>query len=273
MAVVRSATIAVLVCGAVSLHPQQPLTDQPAETALARMEAAYRTVAALHCKVRWSARYTGSMSADDFPPPGPDTLELRMQRPNKLFLAAASKRSGKQSSFLVVCDGTTLTSWKSWTNSYRQTKAPATLAGMARLLPDDVIGVSIDGTWESQHIAEWDLLADDRGVSAAKAAAASGGLLTMTSPEKLGGAQVNVVRIASPTGGLGFTVEQRFYLDAESYLLRALAMSARGKHPDNGRDFALEMQGQYDVHTTQPAFSDADFRFVPPRGARPGLSR
>lgn len=273
MAVVRSATIAVLACAAVTLHAQQPTTDQTAETALTRMEDAYRTVAALHIKVRWSARYTGSMSADDFPLPGPDTFELRMQRPNKFFLTAASKRSGRQSSFLIVSDGTTLSYWKSWTNTYRQTKAPAMLAGMARQIPDDVIGLSVDGTWESQSIAEWDLLADDRGVSAAKAAAASGALMTMTGPEKLGGAQVNVLRIASPTGALGFTLEQRFYLDAESHLLRGLATSARGKHPDNGRDFTVEMQGQYDVHTTQPTFSDADFRFVAPRGARPGLPR
>jgi outer membrane lipoprotein-sorting protein len=272
MTVMRRATIGLLVCGAVSLQAQRPATDPAAGAALARMEAAYRTLDALHVKVRWSARYTGAMSADDFPLPGPDTLELRMQRPNRLFLSAASKRLGRQSSFLVVSDGTTLSAWKSWTNTYRQVKAPETLAGMARLLPDDIIGVSFDGTWESQSIAEWELLGNDGGLPAAKAAAESGAVLTMTGPETLGGAQVYVVRIASPAGAMPFTFEQRLYLEAESYLLRGLAMSARGKNPDNGRDFTVEMQGQYDVHTTQPTFSDADFRFVPPRGARPGVS-
>jgi hypothetical protein len=195
-----------------------------------------------------------------------------MQRPNKLFLSASSRRFGKQSSYLVVSDSTTLSCWRSWSNSYVQTKAPATLAGIARLLPADAIGTSVDGTWESQSIAEWDLLADDRGPSTARAAAASGGLLTMTGPEKLGAAPVNVVRITSPAGGLPFTIEQRLYLDAESYLLRGLATSARGKHPETGRDFTVDMQGLYDVHSAQPTFSDADFRFVAPRGARPGLS-
>ena len=74
-----------LACAAFSLHTQPPATGQSAETALPRMEAAYSKLAALHIKVRWSAKYTGSMSADDFPPPGPDTFELRMQRPNKRF--------------------------------------------------------------------------------------------------------------------------------------------------------------------------------------------
>ena len=272
MAVVRIATIAVLAWVTGLLHAQQPATDPAAENALARMEAAYRTLAALHIKVRWSAKYAGGMSAEDFPLPGPDTLELRMQRPNKFFLSASSKRFGKQSSYLVVSDGTTLSCWRSWTNSYVQTTAPATLAGIARLLPADAIGTSVDGTWEAQTIAEWDLLADDRAPSTAKAVAASGGQLTMTGPEKLGVAQVNVVRISSPAGALPLTIEQRLYLDAESYLLRGLATSARGKHPDTGRDFTVDMQGLYDVQSVQPTFSEADFRFVAPRGARPGLS-
>ena len=193
----RIATIAVLAGMTVLLHAQQPATDPAAENALARMDAAYQTLPALHIKVRWSAKYSGDMSADDFPLPGPDTLELRMQRPNKLFLSAFSNQFGEQSSYLIVSDGTTLSFWRSWTNTYYQTEAPATLPGIAKLLPN-AIGSSIDGTWESENIAEWDLLIDDPGPSIAKAAAESGALLTMTGPEKLGDAAVNVVRITSP---------------------------------------------------------------------------
>ena len=268
----RIATIAVLAGMTVLLHAQQPATDPAAENALARMEAAYQTLAALHIKVRWSAKYTGDMTEEDFPLPGPDTLELRMQRPNKLFLSASLKRFGKQSSYLIVSDGTTLSFWRSWTNTYYQTEAPATLAGIARLLPN-AIGSSIDGTWESQNIAEWDLLVDDPGPSFVKAVAESGALLTMTGPEKLRGAAVNVVRITTPVvRAFTFTLEQRFLLDAESYLLRGLAYSARGKHPETGRDSTFDMQGRYDVHSAQPTFSEADFRFVAPRGARPDRS-
>ena len=101
------------------------------------------------------------MSAADMPPPGPDTLELRMQRPNKLFVSAASRRHGEQSSYLVVSDGATLSYWRSWTKSFVQTKAPAVLADIARQLPDDAIGTFADHTWEDQSILEWDLLADD----------------------------------------------------------------------------------------------------------------
>jgi hypothetical protein len=191
-----------------------------------------------------------------------------MQRPNKLFVSATSRRDGEQSSYLVVSDGATLTYWRSWTNSFVQTTAPAVLAGIARQLPDDAIGTFADGAWEEQSIAEWDLLTNDRTPSITKGLGAGGGL-TATGPEKHGGALVHVVRVTTAPAGLPFTFEQRYYLDAESYLLRGLATSGRGKHPETGRDFTVDMQAQYELISTRPTFSDADFRFVAPRGARP----
>jgi outer membrane lipoprotein-sorting protein len=267
----RCAVIAIVVGAAVSLGAQRDTTGA-GEALLTKLESAYKTLDSLHIKVKWSARYSGGMSADDFPPGGPDTFELRMQRPNKLFVSSASRRDGEQSAYLVVSDGATLSYWRSWTNSFVQTKAPALLSGIARQLPDDAIGTFADGTWEAQPIVEWDLLADDRTPSMTKALGASG-LLTTTGPEKLGGAEVNVIRLTSPPGALPFTIEQRYYLDAESYLLRGLGTSARGKHPENGRDFTVEMVARYELFTTRATFNDADFRFVAPRGARPVKDR
>jgi len=274
MSLVRYTVIAIIAGAALSPGGQRD-TSAAGEALVAKMEAAYKTLDALHIKVESSARYSGGMSAADMPPPGPDTLELRMQRPNKLFVSAASRRHGEQSSYLVVSDGVTLSYWRSWTNSFVQTKAPAVLAGIARQLPDDAIGTFADHTWEDQSILEWDLLADDRTPSITKELGASGGVLTTTGPEKQGGALVYVIRLTTPPapGVLPFTIEQRHYLDAESYLLRGLATSARGKHPENGRDFTVEMRAQYELFSTQPTFSDADFRFVAPRGARPDKGR
>ena len=39
--------------------------------------------------------------------------------------------------------------------------------------------------------------------------------------------------------------------------------------PTRGVTSTVDMQGQYDVHSARPTFSEADFRFVAPRGARP----
>ena len=54
----RIATIAVLAGGTVLLHAQQPATDPAAGNALAKMDAAYQTLPALHIKVQWSAKYS-----------------------------------------------------------------------------------------------------------------------------------------------------------------------------------------------------------------------
>jgi hypothetical protein len=198
MSLVRYTVVAIIV-GAALLPGGQQDTSAAGEALLAKMEAAYKTLDALHVKVKSSARYSGGMSADDFPPPGPDTLELRMQRPNKVFVSAASRRDGEQSSYLVVSDGVTLSYWRSWTNTFVQTKAPAVLADMARLLPDDAIGTVVDGTWEDQEIVEWNLLADDRTPSIMKTLGVGGGLTT-TGPEKQGGTLVHVVRLMTAPG-------------------------------------------------------------------------
>ena len=269
MTIVRCSIVPAAVWAAVCLSAQQTATNAAAETAIARMEAAYKTLPSLHIKARWSAKYSGAMSADDFPLPGPDSLELRMERPNKLYLWSTTKRDGKQSSYMVVSDGTTLTYWRSPTNSFIQKKAPETLSSIGGLLPDTAIGVTIDNGWEEESIPEWDLLADARAPSPSKTAAAQGAVLTMTGPEKLGNAQVIVIRMAASNTGVPIEIEQLYQLDAESYLLRGMATNGRGKHPENGRDFTVEMRCVYDLHTTQPAFAADAFRFVPPRGARP----
>ncbi len=257
----------LLLWAAIPARAQQPDAEQ-ALKALRQMEAAYKSVDALHVRIAWSAKYGGSMSANEFPLPGPETLELKMQRPNKFFMSATTKRLGSSSSYMVVSDGTTLSYWRSSTNTYVQVMAPPTLAGMVKLLPTSAIGTIVNGSWQADSILEWDAIVGEGGLIAPSASAASG-QLAMGEPETLGNTKVTVVRVAPPARAVPFRVEQRFYLDPATSLVRGLATSARGRHPDNGRDFSVEMLARYDVFTAQPAFSDTDFTFVPPRGAKP----
>jgi outer membrane lipoprotein-sorting protein len=256
----------------VCVQAQQPDATARGREALDKMVAAYAALPALHVRVNWTAKYTGSGSADDFPLPGPDRLELRMQRPNKLFMSAIARRDGKTTSYLVVSDGSSLWYWRSVTNTYSQVPAPATLAESPSLLPDDAIGTTDGTTWEVDTIMEWDLLttrATTLGLTAA-----AGVPITVTGPEKLGAAQVEVVRVRSPAGVMPFSMENRLYLDVETSLVRGLGFSVRGKHPDDGKDFSVEMQGTYDTLNARPKFSASDFAFTVPAGARKtGASR
>lgn len=251
-----------------AVDASQNTSDPRALSALKEMQAAYAAVEAFHVKVQWTAKYSGAMSADDFPLPGPETVEIRMLRPNRFFLSASSRRRPeKSSSYLIVSDGSSLWHWRSWTNTYSQTRAPASVNRLSAALPKDVIGSGDGSTWTVDDIFEWDVLADE-APPPLEAVAAAGGRFTFTGPEKLGNAPVNVVRMISPPGLIPLLVEQRFYVDLDTGLVRGLGTSARGKNPENDRDFTVELLGRYDVFTTRPAFGDADFTFTPPRGAR-----
>jgi outer membrane lipoprotein-sorting protein len=262
------AVIAVGILGYVAgVQSQGAAVDPRARSALEQMQAAYKALDALHIKVKWTAKYSGAMSRDDFPLPGPDELELRLQRPNKFYLSATTKGSGRPSQYLIVSDGGSVWHWQSWTNTYTQRNAPATLSEMARVLPEDVIGASDGTTWEAQSIMEWDLLVGD--VPPTEKLAESGMSISLGAPEKVGAASVDVVRLSAAASPLmPMSSEVTYLLDVTSHLIRGYNLTTRGKHPDNGKDFNVTMRAAYDLHVTQPRFTAADFVFTPPKGAK-----
>lgn len=263
---VAALAVAVMLCG-VPASSQQTGADPRAHAALERMREAYNSLDAFHIKVTWTARYAGGMSRDDFPLPGPDVLELRMQRPNRFFMSASAAGDRKPSRYLIVSDGTTLWYWRGATNTYTQTRAPETLAGMVSLLPPDAIGTFDGTTWTADSIMEWDLLVT--GIEPMTRLAESGLAITLGAPAKVDGVPVNVVQLEPPAGSpVPFTTQVTLHLSAANHLIRGYRLVSRGKHPETGRDFSVSMQASYDLHETQPRFSPSDFTFTPPAGAK-----
>lgn len=192
-----------------------------------------------------------------------------MQRPNKFYMEASAKGDdGKPTRYLIVSDGTNLWHWRSAPNTYTQVAAPATLADMARLLPDDAIGTFDGVTWTVDSIIEWDLLVDD--VDPITSVAQSGVAMTLGAPAKIGNTAVDVVQLKEPAicGAYCFAIEDNYYLSASSHLLQGCLLTARGKNPETGKDFSVTMRAVYDVHETQPRFTASDFAFTPPPGAK-----
>ena len=248
--------------------------DARARSAIEQMLAAYKSLDALHIKVTWTAQYRGDASPDDFPLPGPEVLELRMQRPNRFYMEASAKGdNGKPTRYLIVSDGTNLWHWRSATNSYIQLAAPATLSDMKGLLPDDAIGTYDGVTWTVDDILEWDALVDVEDADLTKALAESGLTITLGAPEKIGNTAVDVVLLKSPPPSplMPFASETTYYLSASSHLIQGYLLALRGKHPDTGKDFSVTMRAIYNVHETRPRFTAADFAFTPPLGAKKKL--
>lgn len=261
-------TLTAFVCTA-GVRCQDVPVDPRARSAIEQMDAAYKSLDALHIKVTWTARYSGSMSRDDFPLPGPDALELRMQRPNKFYMEASAKGdNGRPTRYLIVSDGTSLWHWRSAPNTFTQVAAPATLGDLARLLPDDAIGTFDGVTWTNDSIMEWDLLVDEAATM--KGLAESGMAITLGAPEKIGTTAVDVVRLKSPMVPplMPFEIESTYYLSASSHLIHGFLLTARGKNPETGKDFSVTMRAVYDLLETRPRFIAADFAFTPPRGAK-----
>jgi hypothetical protein len=263
----RYQLIALIVAASLGLvgWSQQPF-DPKVRAKLEESFAAYRSLEALHIKVSWSARYTGSMSRDDVPLPGPDTLELRMQRPNKLYLAASSKAGERPSTYLIVSDGKNLWHWRSAPNTYTQVPAPPTLKELPKALPDDAIGTYDGSTWTVDSILEWDaLMLDDDPIKEM----IETGLAASLSSQKIGNELVDVIRLQGPESpAVPISEEFIYHLSAVSHLVRECRFLVRGKNPDNGRDFTADIRGVYDLHNARPSFTVADFQFTPPRGAR-----
>src|SRR5215831_90086 len=114
-----AAIILAALAGTAGVRSQDAIVDARARGAIEQMQAAYKSLDALHVKVTWTARYSGSMSRDDFPLPGPERLELRMQRPNKFYMeASATGDNGTPTRYLIVSDGTNLWHWRSAPNTY-----------------------------------------------------------------------------------------------------------------------------------------------------------
>jgi hypothetical protein len=263
----RYQLIALVVAASLGLvdRSQQPF-DPKVRAKLEESFAAYRSLEALHIKVSWSARYTGSMSRDDIPLPGPDTLELRMQRPNKIYLEASSKSGERPSKYLIVSDGTNLWHWRSVPNTYTQVPAPPTLKELAKALPDNAIGTYDGSTWTVDNILEWDaLVLDDDPIKEM----IQSGLAASLSSERIGNELVDVIRLrGSESPSVPISTDMTYHLSGVSHLVRECRLLVRGKDPDNGRDFTADLRGVYDLINAKPDFTIADFQFTPPRGAR-----
>ena len=263
---------AAVVCTA-GVRSQESGVDPRARNALEQMRAAYKSLDALHIKVTWTVQHSGGISRDDIALPGPEMLELRMQRPNKFYMEASAKGdNGKPTRYLIVSDGTNLWHWRSAPNTYTQVAAPATLPDMPRLLPKDVIGTYDGVTWTVGSILEWDLLVDGEDADLMKSAAESGAAITFGAPETIRNTAVDVVQIKQSTvpPDPPFAFESTFYLSASSHLVHGFLFTTRGKIDVEGeatlKDFSVTMRATYDVR--EPRFTAADFSFTPPRGAR-----
>lgn len=246
----RIAIVAVLAgCLAVSACAQETKPDPKAQAVLDQMIAAYTALNALHLKA--TVKRTGN-APPIMPVTIPESLEMRLLRPNKLWFYYVEKSGAKVKKRQVVSDGTNLWRWESDTNIYTKTKAP----GLFRDFPRLPVLVEMGILFEQDPFQDLPPNAH----------------ITLGEPIKVGDTDVDVVEIKIAEEGTPFTVVFKLLIGQKDHLMRGLSFEESGKDPQSGKDHSFKMELTYSLVNAAPDFKTADFVFTPPPGAKPPAS-
>ncbi|HXG23849.1 MAG TPA: DUF2092 domain-containing protein, partial [Chthonomonadales bacterium] len=173
-------TLTVLFVGK-HAEAQESKVDPKAQAVIEQAIVVYKGLKVFHEKV--------IMKGESHPPgmiPGfTGYIEVRLQKPNKLWLRIESSEGGKQSVRQIVCDGVHLWRWSSEKSTYTKSPAPPSMAGIPVEVPTSTVDLGM-------------LL---YGKDPLKAAWPTGTAFTLGEPEKLGDTAVDVItaRIADPS--------------------------------------------------------------------------
>jgi len=255
--VFRLALIAALGgCLAFAADAQESRVDPKARAVLDQMVAAYKGLTAFHEKMSFKA--SGSGANEIMENNSPHSLELRLQKPNKLWINQTERRMGKLTRRQVVSDGANLWRWEGESNTYSRSKAPDSFAGIPNL-PDDM--------------PELDILF--RGEDPLKKLNSDAGNVTVAlgQPMKVGDVDVDVVEIKITPQDAPFSATIRFLIGQKDHLMRGLVFEGNGKNPATGQEMNFKAEMTNELVNPAPTFTAADFAFTPPPGAKPESSR
>ncbi len=246
----RCASLGAILCVIAGLsHAQDAKTaikrDPKVQAVIDQMLAAYKSLGALHLKISVKINGPTDMFAG-----APDSVELRLQKPNKLFLASSAHaaKTGLDRK-LIVSDGSSLWLWTSVANTYTKAKASATLKGVTTLGDD---------------LPEFEILFNDKDPFADIPGATA---MTLAAPAKLGDVDVDVLTTKVAEPGVPFTLAVQLMVGQKDHLLHAMVFEGSGKDP-MGKDTKFDLHMTYDVVNTAPVFAPTDFTFVPPAGSK-----
>ncbi len=226
-------------------QPAEAKRDPKVQAVFNQMIAAYRGIATLHEKVTFKFDTSVAGMLDDVLPVD---LELKLQRPNKVALTYTVKNEkGKLSKYQMVSDGTSIYTYGGDANAYTKDKSPAYMPRVPQVLklPDfDVLFRNVD-PFQNLGIPSENLV--------------------IGAPTKIGGLDVDVVTgllrdgsQGSATFMLGFGQKDR--------LVRGMSFSGSGVA--QGKPIRFKFDAIYDLVDPNAKFTDADFVFAPPPGAK-----
>jgi outer membrane lipoprotein-sorting protein len=223
--------------------------DPKVQAVIDQVLAAYKALNGLSLKV--SVKATGPA---DMMRGAPESVEMRFQKPNKLYSAVATRGAADRvDRKLIVSDGSFLWTWKSDSNTFTKGKAPALLKA-ATTLGDD--------------LPEYELLFRDKDPFADLPGTAN---LALGPPQKVGDVDVDVLKTTVSEQGVPFQFVVQILVGQKDHLIHGMYFEGSGKDPA-GKDAKFDLRMTYDAVNANPAFTPADFVFTPPAGAKPAAA-
>lgn len=245
--IARISVLTAAVAVSLTAVAQEPKRDPRVQALLDQSVAAYKAMPSYRAKTTF--KYTPD-NPDLFRQGQPLSMEIKVQRPNKLNLSYTEKgANGKLARHQIVSDGTNVFRWDSDTNAYTKTKA-------GNAFPD------LPG---SLSLPELDALL--RAKDPFKELPVPANLLTVGTPVKVGDVDMDVVegKISGP--GLPFAGRLRMLFGQKDHTIRGVTFEGEGKDPRNGKPLSFRVEATSDAISTSPQFTQADFTFTPPAGS------
>lgn len=243
------AGIAVALCmplGAFAQDKPETKLDPKVKEAFEQAYKMYQGLNSLHEKITVTASGSAEMLGGSMP----DSLEIRYQKPNKLWVQQSEKKKdGTIDRHLVVSDGTTVWRWESASNTYTKQKAPATFKAFSNLP---------SGTPEA------DALFRDKDPFEGLPAEAQ---MKMGQPTKVGDVDVDVIDATLAQPGVDISFKLQILIGQKDRLFRGISFNGGGKDP-SGKEMKMDLKMDYTIVNPAPTFTPADFAFTPPQGAK-----
>jgi len=214
-----------------------------------RLIKAYRELPAIHERVtqrQWKSSPDEALTIE---------IELRYRKPNRLFLSVDYPQVGNDGHWQLVyaCDGKTLTAYNSARNEFQTTKAGPRLDRL--ILPQSLRGPEFIALFRDN--SPFGEIEQSESVRYSEA--------FETSAE----ASWHTLRIDLHQDGAKRTL--RYQIGPKDNIVHRLTLAIVPDSEDAGPfadpEVKSNIEANYTLVDTSPHFTDADFRFIPPKGA------
>lgn len=235
------------VCLVVYANAQAAKSNPKAQALLDQMVAAYKNVNAIHLKA--TMKVAGTVPSE-IAEGMPETVELRFERPNKVWLDSTQRHAGGTKRLLIVSDGKNLWLWETGMDVFTITKAPGSFKGLANML---------------YSLPEFEVLLDEQNPFEDMPTELA---IASDMPVKQGDSDVDALEMKIEPPFAPFSTALIMAIGHNDHLLRGMTISGKGKAQRAGKDFDFNCELIYSIVNPNPKFTPADFVFVPPPGVK-----